>query len=300
MSEERVRQKLYQNICQIRNWFDEDGHATRAEIAERFTQADALCAGSFVFYHCGRAWPLHAKTKRELYALISCSKRYAVHLPQTFLRRVGELLQWSDLVYEYHRGRMDIDVFIHGRPSALFPHVKDHGQWSEYGLESSDPRGFYALFPNAFATAEFADYESQCMTMSEHCFKSGVRRMPLQLIFLTQSPREFLESNFDVDFCKNYFHRNALIIVQRDMIGEISVQKYFALARDIYEKHTEERAWAGGMDAYELLPMLRATVQERLEKYERRRFTITNAHEVREFIAQLVPPYQFLQPNFTE
>lgn len=290
-----LERELYGNIASIREFYENGAAITDMDVSERFRQSGALCAGSFVFYHCGRAWPLHEKTKRELYAFLMCAKRIGVIFPAFCARRIAELVQWSELASDYAKQRMNIDIFLcasiylsksdeHDALRELFPHV-GHGLWREYGIDTNSRRGFYAL-QGLFNVGQFRKFE---LRERDH----ERPRLPLNLSFLFRPrPLEFLHKRFDADFCKNNFYDGRLEIVCADMIGEMHVQKYLEIAKEILVVHEDEhREW---------LRILRTTVQERLEKYERRRFTITNASEVREFIAQLVPPYRFLQREFTE
>ena len=273
-----LERELYGNIASIREVYENDAAITDMDVSKRFRQSGVVCAGSFVFYHCGRAWPLHPSTKEELYAFLICARRLGTTLPEHCARRIGELVQWSELARDYAERHMDIDVFVseHDDLNALFP------QWGEWRNNLADnPPGFSSIPSKFIDVLRFREIE---LRGHKHPHLS---LQLLLLLDLNTTPLKFLHAEFDAEFCKNNFHDGRLEIVCADMIGEIHVQKYLELAQEIFD-----------LSAYEYLASVRETLQERLEKYERRRFTITNAHEVREFIAQLATPCRFL--NFTE
>lgn len=239
---------------------------SESEALQRFRESGVKCAGSFPLYYCVQPRPLHRRTKEELYAMIAVANRVAVTLPRTFLERLADLLQFSGLAEDFSGNEWDINLFgdLH-RFRRLFQHLQTPDglprPWIEGDMQSEYQRNYNLLFPDTFSTARF-----------------GYRRR-VQLIFLNKMPW-----HCDLPFCKNMYDGRLHATATR-MEGPMHLDQYKRVLDTLFKKR-EEIASLNALlglqteHTYEsLLSKLASTVEERLAKYERRRFSITNAQE---------------------
>jgi hypothetical protein len=184
------------------------------------------------------------------------AKHQGYTFPQHVLECIGDYLQMAPLWDDWRAGRMDIDVFIHGPPIRL------QGWTRCRELEPYD-KGLYAVLPNVDRV---------------EVWRKGTTL--LNIIQVLVPVKTFLDS-FDFDFCTVSVHDPRPV----SFYGLGNVTKYQEILRylrdriDLWNECAYPPPGLSAADFAELARQVRATMVQRLTKYERRRFTITNRDE---------------------
>lgn len=224
-------------------------------------------SGSWPLYFCSRPWPLHQRTESEICSLLICLKRLGVALPiDTFLRPLAMLLQWAPFAADFAANVLDIDVFCGWDPRTL----------SDCAVSSLD---FTETSDNYF-------WEREPVTILE----TQPESVRLQFIIY---PKPFgLINNFDFDFCRVWFDGSGLhrgYCGNREGLFNRADPDSLAMTGlmvDVFQR--QWRSWdrlqrgvhKGSSEIVETLDTakhrLLARMASRIEKYDRRRFTIYN------------------------
>lgn len=226
-------------------------------------------AGSFPLLHackpCLADW--HPETRKEIRLLIWIAKQFDLALPRLALESIGNTLQLA----AFQGDTMDIDLF---RPWQTLWTPQQYWLRGWTRLPNEDRTGAYLLIPKVVDVQRWV--------------KNG---QELNMISIQCSMQEFLES-FDLSFCQVTYD-GTLEPCPTRMRGTANIAKYAGILKRIEARIQDWREYEllgytlPGLSDYQFVDLahkLANTMQERMEKYERRRFTIENRGELLELI----------------
>jgi hypothetical protein len=260
-----------------------------------------LLAGSFPLWFVfdsvnPRLW--HKKTKKEIYFLHWCSKQLNHPLPQTALVKIGHLLQIGPFYDEFHK--LDLDFFSARNPlgagaGALGRPVTDFDYYFPASLQYH--HGQYALLPEV---DEHVRYTAPTGT--------GIDEIRISCPFGMSDPiNRWMDSYFDLTFCKVQFNGHKLTPLCQEMRGKANLEKYETMFKNIQQMATDRKrgfdpppldfivhAHARGQNPgitaggwHVVAHQLATSMEKRLEKYNRRRFTIENESDYKALINRI-------------
>jgi hypothetical protein len=236
-------------------------------LLERLHEAGARIAGSFPLLHCCEPCPRDwaAATRAEVRLLAWIAKQHGAALPQPALERIGNWLQLAPLQDDWAAGRMDVDVFVMDTVHTESPPFGLLG-WRRSPEEEPEARGLYAVLPYVAAVQVWR--------------KGGTA---LNVIRLNNQSNVdlFIAECFDFSFCQATLASRPV-----RMRGTANVRKYAEILGYLrYRMEQWESAWdehrfaPPGLSYHDfqgLAHTLAHTMQTRLAKYVRRRFTVEN------------------------
>lgn len=262
-----------------------------------------VLAGSFPLWFVfnsstPRLW--HKTTKKEIYLLYWYSKQLNCTLPQPALAKIGHLLQVGSFYDEFPN--IDLDFFsvrynlnVVGLGGILLSRAEFDNSFPA-SLQSQ--HGQYALLPGV---EEHVKYVTN----------SGAEIDELRIDFtaeMTHPLNRWIDDYFDFDFCKVYFNGQQVRPLCQEMRGKANLEKYEAMFENIQREAIDrkktftnirplsviEQQHAQGQNPiitaggwHVIAFQLARSMEQRLEKYNRRRFTIENESDYKVLINRI-------------
>lgn len=250
-------------------------------------EGKTVLAGSFPLWFVfdslnPRLW--HKTTKKEIYLLYWISKKLDCVLPQTALTKIGYLLQVGPFYEEFRK--LDLDFFSAWYPTTGFPFRP--GTNFDFHLPASLEyhQGQYALLPEV---EEHVSYMTSTGTGIDEIRINGRHGMG-------DSIWHWIDNYFDLDFCKVQFNGHTLTPLCQEMRGMANLAKYETMFKNIQQLATDRKkgfnapplqfivyAHARGANPgitsggwHVVAHRLATSMEKRLKKYTRRRFTVEN------------------------
>lgn len=227
-------------------------------------------AGSFPLLWTCNPTPAdwHWRTKQEIATLRSVAQHFNRHFPDSLLEEIGNEVQTAEFWQDYREGKVDVDIFfIDDYNSQESRRVKQTllKFFSSWRRHKVDLAGSYILMPKVWSVLEL------------HKGKSIINLIGLHHNSVNL-PKTFIDE-FDFTFCRATLESTAT-----PTVGLCDLTNYKKAYESIERRVgllREDPSMPGmnGPEFHDLAATLAATIRERLDKYDRRRFVVLNQSE---------------------
>jgi len=229
-----------------------------------------VIAGSFPLLWACNPTPdqWHARTRQEVTALLLVAKRLGWVLPRGVCEEIGNNLQLADFIEDYHEGNIDVDIFL----ATLNGHARGQRElfqfFNQWRRQRVTTQGSYALMRDVQGVWELIRGKKKINVIQV-----------TELVDPYSSVEVFIE-NFDFSFCRATHKTSSML-----MVGMANLEKWKWSCKYIGERlkwglqGINDGTPLPGLqpeDFAGLASILADTIRNRLDKYERRRFTILN------------------------
>jgi len=259
-----------------------------------------ILAGSFPLWFVfdslnPRLW--HKTTKKEIYLLHWISKKLGCVLPQTALAKIGYLLQVGSFYEEFRN--LDLDFFSAWYQTNGFPFRPRTNFDFHLPASLEYHHGQYALLPEV---EEHISYMTSTGTAIDEIRINCRHGMDDPI-------GRWIDNYFDFDFCNVQFdgHNLTPLLRCQQMRGTANLEKYEIIFKNIQQEATDRKkgfnapslqfivdAYARGANPgitsggwHVVAHQLAISMEKRLKKYNRRRFTIENESDYKALVNRI-------------